>query len=146
VINQHSERFVPPSGTELELVRRWFTDQTTIGELFFESVFQCYILEDVVRGLKIPGETAIPQGRYEVRLTFSKRFQRTLPILCEVPNFTGIRIHPGNDKGDTKGCLLTGTVRDVDCVKGSRIAFEALFAKLEKSAGPRWITIREERT
>lgn len=146
MITAHSERFVPPAGTELELVRRWFTENSTIGELYFQGVFQCYVLEDVVRPVKIPKETAIPAGRYEVRLTFSERFQRTLPILCEVPGFVGVRIHPGNDKDDTEGCLLPGTSREDDKVTGSRIAFEALYAKLEKAAGPRWLTIREERS
>lgn len=131
--------------TELELVRKWFSSECTIGELYLDGKFECFTLEDVVREEKVPGETAIPRGRYEVRLTFSQRFQRTLPILCDVPKFTGIRIHPGNDKHDTAGCLLVGEAAGKHSVHNSVAAFDKLFAKLEKSPGPRWITIKEQR-
>lgn len=130
--------------TELKLVRKWFTENSTIGELYVDGVFQCFILEDVVRGVKIPGETAIPAGRYEVRITFSERFQRELPILVAVPGYVGIRIHGGNTKKDTKGCLLTGTVTAIDYVGESLKALEALIAKLRTLPGPMFITIVEE--
>lgn len=130
--------------TELKLVRKWFTEKSTIGELFIDNEFQCFILEDVVRGFKIAGETAIPAGRYEVRITFSERFQRELPILIAVPGYVGIRIHGGNTAKDTLGCLLTGTERHLDTVSHSQLALEALLKKLRTCPGPMFITIVEE--
>lgn len=147
MILQHSERTFSRIGTELELVRRWFSDKSTIGVLNFDGEFQCFTLEDVVRAVKVPKETAIPVGRYEVRLTHSNRFGRTMPILCDVPNYVGVRIHAGNVAADTEGCLLVGeeALLKENKILHSREAFEKLFAKLEKSPGPRFITIREER-
>lgn len=132
--------------TELTLIRRWFRELDTVGELYFDGTFQCFVLEDVVRKEKVPKKTAIPAGRYEVRLTHSQRFDCTMPILCDVPNFTGIRIHPGNTHKDTEGCLLVGETVGQSGVQNSRAAYEKLYAKLEKSPGPRFITIREEPT
>src|SRR5690348_2405952 len=94
---------------KLKLIREEFTDESTIGRLYVDDVFECYILEDVVRDEKIQNETAIPYGTYEVEITYSPKFGRYLPMLLNVPNYTGIRIHPGNTAKDTDGCLLTGT-------------------------------------
>jgi hypothetical protein len=48
-----------------------------------------------------------------------------------VPNFTGIRIHPGNVAADTEGCILVGQTEGKDFIGNSRAAFKPLFAKLE---------------
>lgn len=101
---------------ELRLVRNEFGPKATIGQLFVNDsvVPLAYTLEDFVRAEgepKVPGATAIPFGRYEVTVTYSERFKRALPLLLNVPNFEGIRIHPGNDSADTHGCLLVGDTR-----------------------------------
>jgi hypothetical protein len=46
-----------------------------------------------------------------------------MPILLDVPNFEGIRIHSGNDDGDTEGCILVGLSRGKDMIFDSRLAF-----------------------
>jgi hypothetical protein len=73
----------------------------------------CNTMEDVVRVLrsssdKIPGETAIPAGKYEIKMSYSSKFERILPLLLNVPFFTGIRIHRGNTHEHTEGCILVG--------------------------------------
>ena len=116
----------------LQLKRKWFTDKSTIGELFIDiNQWECFILEDVVReGPKIPGKTAIPEGVYRIIINHSQRFNRDLPLLLNVPGFEGIRIHPGNTDKDTEGCLLPGQTRSQDFVGSSRLAFDLLFSKL----------------
>ena len=129
---------------ELDLVRRWLSVGSTVGELYVDGVRDCFILEDHYRAppaVKVPGATCIPCGRYEVRLTHSPKFGRTLPLLVDVPGFTGIRVHPGNYPTDTEGCLLPGRDRLPDAVQGSRLAFDALFAKLLAAKGEIFITI-----
>ena len=128
---------------ELLLDRYIYTDKSTVGKLTVDGLFECFILEDVDRGLtnkmsltdivkhKVFGATAIPKGRYEVVITYSNRFKRMLPLLVNVPGYDGIRIHPGNTAVDTLGCLLTGTTRSTDFVGQSRMAFDRLMPKLE---------------
>lgn len=94
--------------TKLRLERRIFTDDVTVGELYVDNVFHCYTLEDAVRPVKIPKITAIPKGIYKVVLTMSNRFKKVLPLLENVPNFAGVRIHTGNTNEDTEGCILVG--------------------------------------
>ena len=104
---------------------------STIGELYVDGVFECYTLEDKVRPIKIKGETAIPEGEYKVIIDLSKKFKRELPLLLDVPNFDGIRIHTGNYPRDTEGCILVGRSEKEDYVGESRIAFKSLFAKMK---------------
>lgn len=121
----------------LKVVRKEFTDLTTIGELSINGVFECFTLEDKVRDLKadgsgkIYGKTAIGKGKYEVALTYSDRFKQMMPLLLKVPFFDGIRIHPGNKNEDTHGCLLVGTTKSKDFISNSKIAYQKLFDKLK---------------
>lgn len=119
----------------LELLRRSYTDNATEGDLYIDGEFFCYTLEDTVReGPKVYGKTAIPEGRYRVTVTYSPKFKRRLPLLHDVPNYTGIRMHRGNSAKDTLGCPLVGddptTLRD-NWVGESRPAEERLTALLE---------------
>jgi hypothetical protein len=132
-------------GMEIDLRRVELSAICTIGELYVDGEFVCYTLEDAVRDQKIPGETAIPAGRYQVILTWSPRFRRILPLLVDVPGFEGVRIHPGNTAADTEGCILVGKVRGAAAVFQSIAAFDALFLKLEAATivgREIWITIR----
>jgi hypothetical protein len=119
---------------QLQVLRKTFTGQSTIGELLVDGQFECFTLEDVVRPEKIFGETAIPDGSYRVVVTMSPRFKRRLPLLVDVPGYTGVRIHPGNTRRDTLGCLLVGRGKAKDVISGSQVAFAALLQKIEKAA------------
>ncbi len=96
----------------LRIKRNTLNASYTIGSLFVDSEYFCDTLEDPVRNFlkekKIYGKTAIPYGLYDVVITMSKRFKRRLPILLDVPFFTGIRIHRGNTAKDTEGCIIVG--------------------------------------
>lgn len=115
----------------LQLYRRWREGDATIGELYVDGDQECYALEDRVHdGPKIPGHTAIPAGKYGVVLTYSPRFKCDLPLLTDVPDFTGVRIHPGNTPKDTEGCILVGRGRQAAAITESRLAFSALLGKI----------------
>lgn len=112
--------------------RRVFTDNSTIGDMYINGKFQCHTLEDTCRRIKVDGETAIPAGTYEVILSPSQRYQSIMPRLLDVPGFTGILIHPGNTKLDTRGCILVGETEYKDSIGGSKVAFNNLLPKLEE--------------
>jgi len=136
--SQVKEDYVPKQPIlKLRLDREWFSRECTIGSLYIDDKFECYILEDYDRlrfgQKKKYGETAIPAGTYEIVINYSPRFKKKLPLLKNVPGFTGIRIHAGNTATDTAGCLLPGRVKGVDRVGQSRLAFNALFKKLQQA-------------
>jgi hypothetical protein len=141
---------------ELQLKRETFTEQSTIGTLTIDGVFECFILEDKDRGLndtltleqilkvKVYGKTAIPYGRYEIDWTMSARFKVFMPILLNVKGYAGIRIHKGNTEIDSLGCLLCGTRKITNRITESTLATKNLYAKIEnaKKQGQRiYITI-----
>lgn len=111
--------------------RLYKTETSTIGELLIDNVFECFTLEDTERVVKIKGETAIPKGTYRVIINESNRFKRLLPLLIDVPNFEGVRIHSGNSNHDTEGCILVGQTRNKNYIGQSRKAFDKLFKKMQ---------------
>lgn len=113
----------------LTLTRKTYTNNSTVGELEVDGSFQCFTLEDVAREFKIMGRTAIPAGEYDISFTYSPKYNKTYPLLDDVKNFTGIRIHSGNSDKDTEGCILVGTNKGVDWIGGSRTAFAELYEK-----------------
>jgi len=142
---------------ELTLIREIRTITTTTGRLLVDGNDECYTLEDVDRGLKqnmslaeinkrkLYGDTCIPEGRYEVIITYSPMFKKAMPLLLNVPGYDAIRIHPGNSDKDTLGCVLLGTTRSKDWVGNSRVAFDKFFKKMEssiKSGNKVFITIK----
>ena len=143
---------------ELELKRQYLYDKNSVGRLFIDGKDYCFTLEDRLRVLnseddKIPGETAIQAGRYQVIVDFSERFQRLMPHLLNVSYFVGIRIHSGNTDKDTEGCILVGETFDpavaTDFIGRSRAVFSEFFHKLEIALAldeQAWITITDEPT
>jgi hypothetical protein len=101
---------------KLSLHRQGSLAGATIGKLCIEGIFACSTLEDEVREIpgqsvqswKIAGVTAIPAGIYRVTLEYSHRFGPDTLTLHDVPGFTYIRMHAGNDVTNTEGCILLG--------------------------------------
>jgi len=131
----------------LRLQRHPSGPESTIGALYQVhpdtslSERWCWTCEDVIREIhgvdvavwKVPGETAIPSGLYRVVMTPSVRFHgKVLPLLMEVPGFSGIRIHPGNSAADTEGCILPGETTDGTHVFGSMLAYGIVAARLHE--------------
>ena len=120
---------------KIKVKRYEFRDTYTVGRMYIDDVYFCYTLEDKVReGAKVNGQTAIPTGTYNVIINHSNRFNRDLPLLENVPNFTGVRIHAGNTSKDTDGCILLGqTYAGKDFVGSSKSAFDVFFEKLKQA-------------
>jgi len=112
-----------------------------------DGVPLCFTMEDCDRGLtsemtegqikaaKVHGKTAIPSGVYNLTLTPSLRFNRTLPLITPVKGFDGIRIHAGNTPNDTEGCILLGRSIALDggvcSLLRSRLAVEGFIQRID---------------
>ncbi len=128
------------------LLKRIFKAETyTIGKLYIDGVYLCDTIEDKVRDLtietKVYAKTAIPHGRYQIKLSRSPKFGRILPEIINVPQFTGIRIHRGNTAEDSAGCPIIGENK----VKGKVInstPYEVKLVKILSAATDEiWINI-----
>lgn len=123
---------------ELKLNRIFLGSSATIGELYVDGEHIADTLEDIVRPEKekVYGKTAISEGTYEVKLTYSPRFKKILPEILNVPNFSGIRLHCGNSSADTEGCVLIGTWdgEKEDWISDSKVTFNKLMSLLQKAA------------
>jgi len=104
----------------MRLLRVAKGEHTTLGHLYINGLFCCYILEDMVREHKIAGETAIPAGAYTLGLNtvaamnaaYGTRYRGRHQGMVEVrgiPNFNLVFFHIGNYHTDTAGCLLMGS-------------------------------------
>lgn len=135
---------------ELRRVRRG--KKFTRGQMYADGFFVCHMLEDTYRPppeKKIPRETCIPVGVYNVEITHSPKFGRPMPLIWNKLTtdgrklvvsadgsqvFEGVRFHAGNSTADTEGCPLTGS-RYVESADGSSCSvFDSTIAfnKLER--------------
>jgi hypothetical protein len=116
---------------------------STVGVLTSAN-FVCLTCEDEQREIKVPGETRIPAGRYEIKLrTEGKMHQKYSALYPEhkgmlwlqnVENFEYVYLHTGNTDDQTEGCILVGFGCDLDSKNGggtitrSVEAYRALYA------------------
>ena len=129
---------------KLKLKRIFKGDKYTIGHLYINNIYFCDTLEDKVRNLpkepKVPGETAIPAGIYEIDMntvsprlknrSWAKKWGGIVPRLKNVPYFEGVLIHVGNDRNQTEGCILVGDNQIVGKVVNSTIHYNRLMQQL----------------
>lgn len=139
---------------ELKITRKYKKDAYTIGNLYVNGEWFCNTLEDKDRGLsstmpveeikkkKIYGETAIPYGRYIVRMDivspkyngyewYRKNFGGRMPRLDSVKGFLGILMHPGTTALDSAGCILVGLNKQKGKILESRATFLKLWNLME---------------
>ena len=68
-----------------------------------DELYLCNTLENA--------EYIIPALTYRMCVTESPKFRRMMPLVCQVPGHSGIRIHRGSRPEHSTGCIL---VRDSD--------------------------------
>ena len=100
------------------IVNRFTESKTcTIGNLIINENPYAMTLEDVYRdGFKIKHKTAIPPGKYEIKLRevsgmaarYNAKYDwhQGMLELRGVPNYTYVYIHPGIHEDHSSGCIL----------------------------------------
>ena len=92
---------------------------STLSHLYINGIFQCFLLEDKIRAVKIMKQTAIPEGIFRLRLNTWGGMNKTYypkygPIhkgmieIADLPTFSAVYIHVGNTIVETAGCPLVG--------------------------------------
>lgn len=138
---------------ELKLTRVQKTEKYTLGVISIEGRSETFpTVENKVRedGIKVPGETAIPAGRYKITLDIvSPKFSQypfymevcegKLPRLLDVPNFSGILMHCGRNETQSDGCIITNDYNAP--LERSKTYYKALYAILKSATDDMYITI-----
>jgi hypothetical protein len=149
---------------ELRVQRISSGDEASLGvmhDISGDPSFLCYTLEDQFNEPKVPGETRIPPGRYQIKLRTEggmfDRYQARFPWhrgmlwLQDVPDFQFIYIHVGNKDDDSEGCLLVGdgqmqNVTERGQVTSStsayRRVYELILAALDNGEEV-WVTVED---
>lgn len=123
-------------------------DDATVSTISIDGDFECFGLEDQFNEIKVPKETRVPAGIYDIELRtiggFHGRYASKFPDfhkgmlqIMDVPNFDYILIHIGNTSDNTEGCLLVGcganTLGGIS-IQSSKIAYTRLYKKVIKAA------------
>ena len=90
------------------LLRNIRKDGAILGVLTFNGSPICWTLENEAK--------AIPAGYYSVMNSKSPKFKRELPLISSatLPASRGIRIHVGNSKKESSGCVCVGMGRNAE--------------------------------
>jgi len=59
----------------------------------------------------------IPAGTYPLDLTWSPRFKKLMPLISDVPDREGIRIHMGSVPEHSEGCVLVPNQLSLESIK-----------------------------
>ncbi len=123
--------------------------QAIFGTFDMGGGFPCHSLERLA--------VAIPAGRYRLDLTVSSRASfgqlwspypdHRLPLLCDVPGRSGIRIHAGNVAADSEGCVLVGGEVIGASLNHSRPALTRIVNDLHDALSDGdevWLTVRSQ--
>ena len=76
------------------------------GTLSYQMRNREYELETFSSPTLENADFLIPAGTYPVESTWSPRFKKFLPLIKDVPDRDGIRIHKGTIPEHSKGCVL----------------------------------------
>ena len=113
----------------IEITRIHSTPYLTIGVVKTYKDSMCsFIGFSLELGWKdnVPNISCIPPGFYKYTEYYSNKFRSICLRLLEVPERTGIVIHPGNTTDDTQGCILVGEYIHHDKLYNSRLTLSRL--------------------
>lgn len=113
---------------KIDVIRTYFTREFTKGLIFVDDEFLGYTLEPQ---MKMPSEyvyenRCVPTGNYDAMYEYSAKFKTWLVELKRIEGRSEIKIHSGNYREHTRGCILVGLSSGKCCVENSRAALVRL--------------------
>lgn len=124
---------------EIRVERAIFSLEYTMSRVYLNDEHFCFgiepydanmtkdwPLEDILSMKKKYGKVAIPVGEYSLIYNWSNKYKKLLPLVCDTPGFSGVRIHSGNDNKDTRACLLPGKFYRYGYVTESRLTMDSI--------------------
>lgn len=113
---------------KIEVIRTYFNQNYTKGIMLIDNKFFGYTLEPQRKGSSEISylNRCIDTGKYVAEYEYSAKFKQHLIELKNVPGHTEIKIHAGNFRRDTRGCILVGKRSALGCVLDSRIAVDMI--------------------
>lgn len=115
-----------------DLERKWPKQDYIVGNLMIDSEFFCNTLERPWKN-NANNISCIPPGIYEIKLTYSNKFKRDLPLVLGVPNRAGIRFHALNVVSESQGCIGIGENKKKGMILNSRAYENKLVGMLRVS-------------
>ena len=130
---------------ESSIIRVAQGNNSTLSHLYLNGIFQCYLLEDKIREVKIPKQTAIPTGVFKLivntwggmNVDYGRIWGDMHQGMIEIdglPNFDNVYIHVGNTIRQTAGCPLCGfgflKANGDYTVTNSKDAYRIIYPKL----------------
>ena len=90
----------------ITLIRTQKDGKAVRGTLSYQMRNREYEMETFSSPSLENADFIIPAGTYPVECTWSPRFKKFLPLIKDVPERDGIRIHKGTIPEHSKGCIL----------------------------------------
>ena len=90
----------------ITLIRTHKDGKAVRGTLSYQMRNREYELETFSSPSLENADFLIPAGTYPVESTWSPKFKKFLPLIMDVPDRDGIRIHKGTIPEHSKGCVL----------------------------------------
>ena len=90
----------------IKLIRTKKNGKAVTGTLRFELKMRGGEMALYARPTLENADFIIPAGTYPVERTWSPKFKKLLPLIDNVPDREGIRIHMGTKPEHSKGCIL----------------------------------------
>jgi len=107
---------------------------STIGDLFINEVFLGYTLELPWRDNQ-HNISCVPEGTYPIQMFPAEHWHRSVPVVMNVPNRSGIEMHVANYPKDVLGCIGFGFTKATDFIGDSVNAIEILYRNISASLG-----------
>ena len=91
---------------KITLIRTQKDGKAVRGTISYQMRNREYELETFSSPSLENADFLIPAGTYPVESTWSPKFKKFLPLIKDVPERDGIRIHKGTISEHSKGCVL----------------------------------------